>query len=102
MNQILYDKKDYQELLLEMLEPLRKWFSEGKARIRLSGTGAGYSGNIIEMEPLPGRFGGWYRFGQAAEEVKDGNRSIIRELRQGQIRSIRNIGDSAGIMISVL
>ena len=50
MNQILYDKKDYQELLLEMLEPLRKWFSEGKARIRLSGTGAGYSGNIIEME----------------------------------------------------
>ena len=74
MNQILYDKKDYQELLLEMLEPLRKWFSEGKARIRLSGT----------------------------EEVKDGNRSIIRELRQGQIRSIRNIGDSAGIMISVL
>ena len=101
MNQILYDKKDYQELLLEMLEPLRKWFSEGKARIRLSGTGAGYSGNIIEMEtfarPLWGLVPFW-----AAEEVKDGNRSIIRELRQGQIRSIRNIGDSAGIMISVL
>lgn len=46
----LRSKQEYQNLLLELIEPLRKWFSPGCARIRLSGTGACYSRDVIEME----------------------------------------------------
>ena len=43
-------KKDYQELLLSLLEPLRNRFSKGSARIELDGAGTTYSQSVIEFE----------------------------------------------------
>ena len=46
----LKGKKDYQDLLLKLLEPLKKYISPGGARIRVPGAGACYSRDVIEME----------------------------------------------------
>lgn len=46
----LETKRDYQKLLMEILDPLRKKFSVEGARIRLNGAGAGYLKDAIEME----------------------------------------------------
>ena len=46
----LQSKKDYQETLLSLLEPLRSRFSDGCARVRLYGAGATYPKDVVEME----------------------------------------------------
>lgn len=48
----LKTKKDYQNLFIEMLNPLRVKFSTTGAGIRLSGAGAGYSQKVIEIEAI--------------------------------------------------
>ena len=46
----LKDKKDYQTVLLDLIDPLKKWVSPYNARICLSGSGACYSREVIELE----------------------------------------------------
>lgn len=46
----LKTKKDYQNLFIGMLNPLREKFNSTGAGIRLSGAGAGYSQKVIEIE----------------------------------------------------
>lgn len=46
----LTDRNDYQQLLASLLEPLKLKMTEGKARIRLQGSGATYSPSVQEME----------------------------------------------------
>ncbi len=48
----LKTKKDYQNLFIEMLNPLREKFSTSGVGIRLSGAGAGYSQKVIEIEAI--------------------------------------------------
>ncbi len=43
-------KKEYEKLLLEMAEPLKSHYSEGKARLDLGVTAAGYGNKIAGME----------------------------------------------------
>lgn len=67
----LHKKEDYRRLLLNLLEPLAGRFSEGCARIKLSGAGACYGQEAIEMEafarPLWGLVPYWA--GGGAEDV---------------------------------
>ena len=50
MASALRTKKDYQQLLLSLLGPLKSRFSDGCARIRLYGGGVTYDRDAIEME----------------------------------------------------
>lgn len=64
-------KKGCGEILLSILEPLKRCFSPGSARVRLSGAGACYCRSTVEMEafarPLWGLIPFWAG-GQRAEE----------------------------------
>lgn len=46
----LQTKRDYQEKLFEILNPLLPHYSDGKARLTLGYTGATYSADVAEME----------------------------------------------------
>lgn len=46
----LFNRDDYERLLLQLLEPLKAKVSPGKARMRLQGGGATYSPSVQEME----------------------------------------------------
>lgn len=70
----LESKKDYQELLMKIIEPLANRFSAGCARINLDGGGATYPQDVIELEafarPLWGLIPFWIGGGQSAEFEK--------------------------------
>lgn len=65
----LHSKEDYQNVLLDLLTPLKPWFSDGGARIKLPGAGACYGQDAIEMEafarPLWGLVPYWAGGGRA-------------------------------------
>lgn len=47
---MLESKKELQELVLKLLEPLKEYYTEGKAGLDLGNTGAGYPQSTILME----------------------------------------------------
>lgn len=67
----LQTKKDYQTLFLKLVQPLLGKFSLGCARIKLSGGGATYNQDVIELEafarPLWGFIPFWLGGGKAHE-----------------------------------
>ena len=46
----LQNKKDFQQLLLKLLNPLKPYYSEGRARLNLGVTMAHYDQNAAWME----------------------------------------------------
>ena len=46
----LDSKKDFQDLLLSMVNPLKPYYSEGKAKLNLGDTATSYDQNAIQME----------------------------------------------------
>ena len=48
--QELHTKKDFQDLMLSILEPLKPYYSEGKARLQLGRTMAHYDIHATWME----------------------------------------------------
>lgn len=46
----LVTKKDLQHALLQLTDPLRDFYSEGRARLQLSGAGAGHSDEVAGLE----------------------------------------------------
>ena len=77
----LRQKADYQKLLLNLLDPLKKYVSAGCARICLPGAGACYSRKTIEMEafarPLWGLAPFWAGGGRAPEWEEIYRRGIL-------------------------
>lgn len=67
-DKIWSSKKDFQELLLSIVEPLKPYYSEEKARLLLGVTATNYDRKAETMEPFPDHCGDWCLFGQ--EEVR--------------------------------
>ena len=69
--QELHTKKDFQDLMLSILEPLKPYYSEGKARLQLGRTMAHYDIHATWMEafsrPLWGLVPFWAGNGREAE-----------------------------------
>ncbi|MEG0689206.1 MAG: DUF2264 domain-containing protein, partial [Hungatella sp.] len=46
----MFDKQKFQTMLLDMVEPLKSHYSEGKAELDLGATAAAYGPRIAKME----------------------------------------------------
>ena len=67
-DKIWSSKKDFQELLLSIVEPLKPYYSEEKARLLLGVTATNYDRKAETMEAFSDHCGDWCLFGQ--EEVR--------------------------------
>lgn len=74
----LHSKKDFQDCMLSILEPLKPYYSEEKARLTLGVTMAHYDIGATWMEAFSPSLGDWCPFGQAVEKSRNSKRSIAR------------------------
>ena len=74
----LHSKKDFQDCMLSILEPLKLYYSEEKARLTLGVTMAHYDIGATWMEAFSPPYGDWCLSGQAAEKSRNSKRSIAR------------------------
>ena len=92
--QELHTKKDFQDLMLSILEPLKPYYSEGKARLQLGRTMAHYDSQD--------RYGVWCHFGQEMDEKQNLRKSIKKDCVQGQKKQMRSTGESVLLLTSGL
>ena len=74
----LHSKKDFQDCMLSILEPLKPYYSEEKARLTLGVTMAHYDIGATWMEAFSRPLWGLVPFGQAVEKSRNSKRSIAR------------------------
>ena len=93
----LNSKKDFQELLFAMLDPLVPYYSQEKAELDLGVTATTYDHHAIRLEAFS-----WRLFGQAAGTARSLKRFTKKGWRQGQTHRGRNIGAGSAILTSAL
>ena len=86
------------DIMLQILEPLKPFYSEGKARVHIGETSAHYENDSVPMEafarPLWGLIPFWAGGGSEPEFEE-----FYRKGLAARILRIRNTGIPAGIMI---
>ena len=96
----LSSKKDFQDLLLEILNPLLPYYSERNWYLALRRPIM--TKKLSVWKPFPGLCGGWFRSGQAAGIPPSLRRYTGKGWQQGRIRKEKSIGEGSMRLTSVL
>ncbi len=79
----LETKKNFQDCLLALLEPLGQYFSPGDARVRLRGAGASYCQDVMELEAFARPLWGLVPFWAGGGRSREWEERYRRGLRAG-------------------
>ncbi len=77
------NKQDYQNLLLKTISPLKKYYSEGGARVRLRGHAAWYEDISVETEAFARPLWGLAPFWAGGGEAKDFEKLYLKGMESG-------------------
>lgn len=88
------DKTYYQEMLLHLVEPLKKHYSKDCASLQLGAFAAGYGSRLPEWKGFPVFYGAWYPTGLAEKKMKASCRFTKRDYAKEPTLHLKDIGET--------
>ena len=98
----LQTKKDFQKLMLDILNPLKPYYSPGRARLELGVTATNYDRNAIAMEAFSRPLWGLVPFLPAAGRMNGLSNATATGWPTEHVRGTPNTGALPENMTSVL
>ena len=90
---MLHTKKDFIDCLAKIVNPIKDYYTEGKAGIKCGSTGVQYGEEIALLEGFARVLWGLSPFGVEVAILKDLMRFMQKALQTEQIQSIANTGE---------